>query len=79
MLADADVGGALGRTAAELRALIRHRRAILSSCPFLDCGDLGALVAAFVAADGVIAREAHARATARLSARAPPRAARSTR
>ena len=70
MLADADVGGALGRTAAELRALIRHRRAILSSCPLLDCGDLGALVAAFVAADGVIAREAHARATERLSAAA---------
>ena len=58
-LADANLDCALGLIATEIRLLVRLRRAIISSCPWLEPADLSALVVAFVETDPVISQQVH--------------------
>ena len=65
-LADADLDCDFGAQAAELRILIRNRRAIIKSCPFLDFDDLGAVVAAWLDIDIVVSQQVQLHASGRL-------------
>ena len=66
-LADARLDCALGRVASDARRLIRVRRAIIRSGPWLELRELSAVVGAFLNADPIIAQQVNFQVAERIT------------
>lgn len=58
-LADTNLNCQFGEFALKVRTIFRRRRVIILSTHWLELGDLGSLVAAYLSVDPIISRKAH--------------------